>query len=131
MVAAHNIQLQQHRRLPWQSKAMTDHLPQIISPAPATTQLQHHVRMSNDTLEGAKGVRTEETAGLCSVNGELSGREATSQVATGRGTKDRMTAMIDVMTDMMYEMRNVLTRQNRVEVERSLSRPLYRAAKEV
>ncbi|KAL5978372.1 hypothetical protein ACLOJK_029489 [Asimina triloba] len=47
------------------------------------------------------------------------------------GNEDKMSSMIDIMIDMMYQMRNVLTRQNRTDVKRSSPRLQYRATQEM
>ncbi|KAL6002052.1 hypothetical protein ACLOJK_037500, partial [Asimina triloba] len=60
-------------------------------------------------------IRMEGTAGLHFERGEPSSREATPQVAASRGNEDKISAMIDIMADMMYQLRDVLARQNRVE----------------
>ncbi|KAL6004273.1 hypothetical protein ACLOJK_004820 [Asimina triloba] len=76
-------------------------------------------------------IRTEGTAVPRPKMGEPSGRDATPQVVTGQGNEDEMSAMINIMADMMYQLREVLSQQNRAGVERSPPRPHYRVAQEV
>ncbi|KAL6003095.1 hypothetical protein ACLOJK_023318, partial [Asimina triloba] len=77
-----------------------------------------------EEADGTEEVRTEEIMGLRPERGEPSGREMTQQVAVGRSNEDRMSVMIDIMDDMMSQLRDVLARQNRAEVKRSPPRPL-------
>ncbi|KAL6009429.1 hypothetical protein ACLOJK_022658 [Asimina triloba] len=67
----------------------------------------------------SEDVKTEGTAGLRPERGEPSAREMTPQVVVDRSNEDRMSVMIDIMADMMSQLRDVLARQNRAEVERS------------
>ncbi|KAL5978968.1 hypothetical protein ACLOJK_018863, partial [Asimina triloba] len=49
----------------------------------------------------------------------LKHKEATPQVAARQENEDRMTVMLDIMADMIYEMRNMVAYQNRIMVEQS------------
>ncbi|KAL6003936.1 hypothetical protein ACLOJK_004482 [Asimina triloba] len=51
--------------------------------------------------------RTEETTGLRPERDEPSGKEMTPQVAVGWSNEDWMSVMIDIMTDMMSQLRDV------------------------
>ncbi|KAL5986359.1 hypothetical protein ACLOJK_014692, partial [Asimina triloba] len=90
-----------------------------------------HGSMPAEGQARTEEIRTKETTGLQPERSEPSGREMTPQVAVGRSNKDRMSMMIDIMVDMMTQLRDVLARQNRAEVERSPPRPHYRVAQEV